>query len=34
MASKKIAQLQHSEKFVEEIDAAKVRQPSMITDYC
>jgi hypothetical protein len=32
MASKKIAQLQHSEKFVEEIHAAKVRQPSMITD--
>jgi hypothetical protein len=32
MASKKIAQLQHSEKFVEEIRAAKVRQPSMITD--
>ena len=31
MSSKKIAQLQHSEKFMEEIGAPKVRQPTMIT---
>ena len=31
MVGKKIAQLQHSEKFVKEIGAPKMRQPSMVT---
>jgi hypothetical protein len=30
MLSKEVAELQHFEKFVEEIDSAKVRQPLMI----
>ena len=31
MVGKKIAKLQHSEKFVKEIGAPKMRQPRMVT---